>query len=298
MVVIWFIDKLNLQTKIMKKLITQGLLTILLFFGTWYALIQIDWVHIFKVQQVTDKTEEKLGELFWEVFKQSEKEIRNTYVVNPVDSIVTHICKANNIDRYKLKIHVIEKDEINAFALPNGHLVIYSSLILNSDNQEELAGVIGHEIAHIEMNNVLKILVKEIGLSVLISMTTGNRGAEVVKETIKMLSSSKFDRSLEKEADIKAVDYLVSANINPEPFADFLYKLSDSDDEVTSPLYATAVGLVMDGIKRHDRIKEEEITEEEQIDETNLEQEEPVKERRSFLDKLTERVKDFLDNAE
>jgi beta-barrel assembly-enhancing protease len=220
----------------MKKPIIQGLITILLFFGTWYALTQIDWMKIFKVQQVTDKTEQKLGELFWEVFKKSEKEIKNTHVVNSIDSVVTHICNANKIDRSKLKIHVLNKDDINAFALPNGHLIIYSGLILNSDNQEELAGVICHEIAHIELNHVMKKLVKEIGLSVLISMTTGNSGAEVIKETAKMLSSSAFDRSLEKEADIKAVDYLVNANLNPEPFADFLYKLSDTEHEATKYL--------------------------------------------------------------
>jgi predicted Zn-dependent protease len=215
----------------MKKPIIQGLITILLFFGTWYVLTQIDWMKIFKVQQVTDKTEQKLGELFWEVFKKSEKEVKNTLVVNSVDSIVTQVCKTNKIDRSKLKIHILDKEDVNAFALPNGHLIIYSGLILNSDNQEELVGVVCHEIAHIELNHVMKKLVKEIGLSVLISITTGNSGAEVIRETAKMLSSSAFDRSLEKEADIKAVDYLVNANINPEPFADFLYKLSDTEHE-------------------------------------------------------------------
>jgi cell division protein FtsA len=77
----------------------------------------------------------------------------------------------------------------------------------------------------------------------------------------------------------------------------------DSDDEVTSPLYATAVGLVMDGLKRQERRKAEKIEEKvEDLPQANVEDEEeqPVTkpERRSFLDKLTERVKDFLDNAE
>ncbi|WP_338732824.1 cell division protein FtsA [Mangrovimonas cancribranchiae] len=83
----------------------------------------------------------------------------------------------------------------------------------------------------------------------------------------------------------------------------------NSDDEVTSPLYATAVGLVMDGLKRHERKKAEEAATQQPIDEDdNTESEEdtpqdeninqPKPERRSFLDKLTERVKDFLDNAE
>jgi predicted Zn-dependent protease len=220
----------------MKKIIIQGAITILLFFGTWYALKQIDWVKVLKVEKVTDKTEQELGDLFWEMFKKTEVENKNVHVVSAIDSIINHICKSNKIDRETIKVHVLNKDEVNAFALPNGHLIIYSGLILNSDNQEELTGVICHEIAHIELNHVMKKLVKEIGLSVLISMTTGNGGAEIIKETAKMLSSSAFDRNLEKEADIKAVDYLTTAKVNPESFANFLYKLSDKEDEATKYL--------------------------------------------------------------
>ncbi len=74
----------------------------------------------------------------------------------------------------------------------------------------------------------------------------------------------------------------------------------DSDDEVTSPLYATAVGLVMDGVKRQERKKAEAALEElnEELNMSEINTDETKKERRSFLDKLTERVKDFLDNAE
>ncbi|ADY54047.1 peptidase M48 Ste24p [Pseudopedobacter saltans DSM 12145] len=213
----------------MKKTVLQGIITILLFLGTWFVLTQIDWVKVFKIQKITNTTEQKLGELFWDVFKKTEKESKNTHVLNAIDSIVTHICSTNKIDRKKIKIHVLNKDEINAFALPGGHLIVYSGLIMNVDNQQELTGVICHEIAHIELNHVMKKLVKEIGLSVLISMTT-NGGPEVIKETAKMLSSSAFDRNLEKEADIKAVDYLIKAKVNPEPFANFLYKLSQGHE--------------------------------------------------------------------
>ena len=74
----------------------------------------------------------------------------------------------------------------------------------------------------------------------------------------------------------------------------------ESDDEVTSPQFATAVGLVMDGVRRHERKKEESAIDEADEDNENTfnSSEETKNERRSFLDKLTERVKDFLDNAE
>jgi beta-barrel assembly-enhancing protease len=100
----------------------------------------------------------------------------------------------------------------------------------------------------------MKKLVKEIGLSVLISMTTGNSGGEIIKETAKMLSSSAFDRSLEKEADIKAVDYMIKANVNPEPFANFLYKLSEKEHEVTK--YMTWISTHPDSKERAEYIVE------------------------------------------
>lgn len=216
----------------MTKPIIQGAIYILLFFGAWFTLSQIDWLKVFKVEQMTDKTEQKLGELFWDIFRKTESENTNIHVINSVDTLVSHICQANNIDRSSIKVHILNKDEINAFALPNGYLIIYSGLILNSDSQDELSGVICHELAHIELNHVMKKLVKETGLSVLISMATNNGKPDIIKETAKMLSSSAFDRNIEKEADIKAIDYLINANVNPESFANFLYKLSDPKHEV------------------------------------------------------------------
>lgn len=214
----------------MKKVVIQGLSIVILFFAIFFGLKQIDWVSVFKVQKMTDQTEEKLGELFWDVYKKTASENKDPFVVSVIDSIVTKICVTNAIDRKSITIHVLNKDDVNAFAIPNGHLIVYSGLILASDNPEELSGVLAHEIAHIELHHVMKKLVKEVGLSVLISMTTGS-GGEIVKETAKMLSSSAFDRSLEKEADLKAVDYLFKAKINPEPFANFLYKLADKEHE-------------------------------------------------------------------
>lgn len=220
----------------MKKLVIQGAATILLFIGIWLLFTQIDWMTLFRVQQITDKSEQKLGEILWENFNINDKEVSNTYVVNSVDSIVSQLCLSNNLDRSKFKVHILNNNEVNAFALPDGHLVIYSGLILNSESQDELVGVIGHEMAHIELNHVMKKLGKEIGLSVLISLTTGNSNMQVISEALKVLSSTAFDRNFEREADIKSVDYLINANVNPEPFANFLYKLSHDEHREASYL--------------------------------------------------------------
>ena len=215
----------------MKKVFIQGIVLLVLFFAILFLSKQINWVKIFEVQKFSNKTEKNLGDLLWESVKNSEKENKNILVEKVIDSIVNKICDANNIDKIFLKVHILNKDEVNAFAMPDGHLVVYSGLILNSDNASELAGVLSHEIAHIQLNHVMKKLVKEMGLSVLISITGGNSGGTVLRETLKTLSSSAFDRNMEREADIKAVDYLLNAKINPEPLANFLYKISRNENE-------------------------------------------------------------------
>ena len=235
----------------MRKIILQGMGMVLAFLGLWFALERIDWEGLLKVNQLTEQTEEKLGELLNDVFIKESPEIYSRDVVEPIDSIVSKVCRANSIDRSKIKVHVLENSEVNAFALPAGHLVIYSGLIDDAGSAEELSGVICHELAHITEKHVMKSLVKELGLSVLISATTGG-GSDVAGRIANVLSSTAFDRKLEKAADIKAVGYLMAANINPEPFADFMYRLSDGEGSV--PEYLSWVSTHPDSRERAEYI--------------------------------------------
>ena len=73
----------------------------------------------------------------------------------------------------------------------------------------------------------------------------------------------------------------------------------DSDSDITSPMYATAVGLVMDSLMRQEKRINDNSEEPENDEESTIQPPlETPRDNRSFLDKLTERVKDFLDNAE
>ena len=210
----------------------QGIVMVGFFLLVLFGLRQVNWMELLNVRQAGEATEEKLGKILWDVFRESDEEITDPYVISAVDSLLTRICEANDIDKSQIKLHLLEKDEVNAFALPDGHLVIFSGLLTDCENEGELIGVMCHELAHIELRHVMKKLVREIGFSAIISLTTGAGGGEVM-QVAKMLSSSAYDRSLEKEADIKAVDYMVKAQVDPLPLSDFLFRLSENDgDEV------------------------------------------------------------------
>lgn len=69
----------------------------------------------------------------------------------------------------------------------------------------------------------MKKLGKEIGLSTLLSIASSGT---VSVEAIRLLTSSAYDRSMEKEADTYAVKYLIKSGINPAPMADMMFRLS------------------------------------------------------------------------
>lgn len=211
----------------MKKILVQGFILVVLFFSTWFGLSKADWIKILRIEKVSSQTEEKLGEALWTFFKQDAEENRDLFIKQTIDSIVSKICTANGINRSKLKIHILNKGDINAFALPDGHLVLLTGLMANCESPEALAGVIAHEIAHIESGHIMKKLVKELGLSMMISIATGSGSPEVVINAAKLLSSSAFDRKMEREADINGAEYLLKANIDARPFADFMYQLAE-----------------------------------------------------------------------
>ena len=220
----------------MNKVILQGISVLMLFFIIWFAMASIDWVNLLDVEQNTEKTEEKIGNLYWDLFSQSHHEIEDESALDILETLVTRIAEANDIDPNTIRVHLMDKDEINAFALPNGHLVVYSGLISACNEADELSGVLAHEIAHVALNHVMKKLIKEVGLSVLITMTGSGGGADIIRETLKTITSTAYDRNLEKEADMKAVEYLKNAGIDPVPFANFLYTLSESEPDLAKNL--------------------------------------------------------------
>lgn len=221
----------------MSKLFLQFVLLAGIFFGTFFAFSQFDWMTILRVEKVEKSIEEELGELYWDLFRKMEKEETDESIIQPIDTLLTTICKRNDIDRNKIKLHIVRKDEINAFALPDHHLVIFTGLIVECLDETELAGVIAHELAHMEHGHIMRKLVKEIGLSALVSMAAGSTAPEIMQEAVRVLSSTAYDRNLEKEADQTGVDYLISSGIDPEGFANFLYRMSDTEKDLPKQIF-------------------------------------------------------------
>ena len=209
----------------MKKLFFLLLFIVIAFGGCYYIYSKINWSGLFGVKKITENVDEQLGDVFWKSYSAEMVEVKDRKIVEPIQLMVRNLCYENNIAASSINVHVVENNEINAFAMPGRHLVVHTGLIDFADHEDEIAGVIAHEIAHIESGHVVKKLGKEIGLSILMNLSLGDIGGEVVRNALSTITSTAYDRSLEKEADLKAVDYMIAAKMNPTYLASFLEKL-------------------------------------------------------------------------
>lgn len=210
----------------MKKAILQLILLVALFFSCWFALSRIDFTGFFRLKERIEVNEKKLGALLWKAYAQQDEIITAASVTQPVNSIFQQLCEANRIDTGSIHLYIVSNDDVNAFAFPGNRLVVHTGLIRDCENAEELAGVLAHEMAHIQQQHVMKKLSKEMGIGILAVLTSAGGNSELIRQILRTLSSTAYDRSLESEADETAVQYLCAAEIDASPMASFFLRLS------------------------------------------------------------------------
>ena len=216
----------------MKKIIIQTLIFSGIFFGLWFALSHLHLTEHFRVKALSKSTEEKLGNVVIDYIKKSNQQIDSDSIIFILNRIKGRICRYNNIDSTTIKLYLFKNKEVNAFALPGRNMVLYSGIIHEAENPEELASVMAHEFAHMEHRHVVKKLTKEFGVSMLMVLAGGETGTQIVKELFKIISSTSFDRQMEREADSAAVGYMIKAYIDPQHFSDMLFRISHGKADV------------------------------------------------------------------
>lgn len=219
----------------MGKALLQLAVIVLVFFALWFGLSRIDYVKKFHLNELSKKTEKKLGDVLMETIDDEDGKIENDSAQVILNKLKERICIANGINKDEINIHLVESSNINAFALPGNNLVIYSNLIVECDSASELCGVMAHEIGHMQLNHVMKRLAGEIGITLLASVAT-NGNSQVASRIVRTLSTSAFEREQESEADKFAVKCLQKAHIDPRGFSGFMLKLADAHSGIPEQL--------------------------------------------------------------
>ena len=220
----------------MKKVVIQGSILIVLIVTIGFILNQVDWMKIIQPERISSKTDQKLGEILKSSFDLQYHEIENESIKKPIEKLLSSLGKCNQLSTDNVKILIYDDPEINAFALPGNQIVLCSGLIQNCTSEAGLQGVIAPELSHIELKHIQKKMIQQYGLSAVLSVTVGGKSAEIINEMTHLLSSSAYDRMLEKEADLQAVTYLNNCQVDAYPFADLLLRITAESEQFPSSL--------------------------------------------------------------
>ena len=124
---------------------------------------------------ITVKEEEELSqEVLQVIFKQFEI-IDDPVIVTYVNKLGNRILATLPEQPFKYHFYVIQEEVYNAFATPAGHIFVYTGLLEAMDEEEELAGILGHEIAHVYARHISQKIErsKKVGLATLAGIAAG-----------------------------------------------------------------------------------------------------------------------------
>lgn len=128
-------------------------------------------------------------------------------------------------DEFEWKFKIIKDDTtLNAFCTPGGYIYVYTGLIKYLDSKDQLAGVIGHEMAHADRRHTSRSMQTQYGVSTLLNIVLGNDN-ELLQQIATNLYALKNSRDHEAEADEYSVKYLCPTPYNAAGAAGFFQKL-------------------------------------------------------------------------
>lgn len=226
------IHPLRRQTRaISASLVFLGVLLLLLA----AVLAGLFWKRDVMIRKAAEKVpvewERKLGDLSFDQIKKQEKIIDDPRRMSKVRGIADRLLPAVKNAGYEFQFHIAENTNINAFAMPGGHVVVFSGLIDAAQSPEEIAGVIAHELAHVTRRHSLRNIIGAAGVALLIQTVVGDLSGlqAVILQGGKSLLDQKFSRDFEREADDVGWDYLLAADIDPRGLIAFFKKLQQEE---------------------------------------------------------------------
>ena len=146
-----------------------------------------------------------------------------------LESMLTDILASDNIrykDDFPWEITILHDDEtLNAFAAPGGYLYVYTGLIKFLESKDDLAGVLGHEVAHADRRHSTQQLTQRYGISLLLGVI-GGQDPSTLSQVLGSLVGLQFSRSDEEEADRFSVHYLCDTEYAANGAASFFEKIT------------------------------------------------------------------------
>jgi hypothetical protein len=179
----------------------------------------------------------RMGASYAKQIDQSTRFITDPVVTEYVNRIGQNLVR-NSDCKVPFTIKVVDTDVINAFALPGGYFYVNSGLILAADEEDELAGVMAHEISHVCAHHAAREMTRanyaQIGMVPLIMMTGYSWTGYGIYEGAQMLipvTFLAFSREFEAQADYLGIQYMYRAGYDPMGLVTMFEKIENLEKQ-------------------------------------------------------------------
>jgi len=197
---------------------------------------------------VLSKNQEAMvGRAIMRDIRRSGRVVEDPLITEYLNEIGSRIVAQTNDGDYNFTFFAIKDERINAFALPGGYIGVHTGLLESTRSEDELAGVIAHEVAHVTQRHIARaihansrqnILTTAMMLGALIMAAAGGgsdatQGAMAIAQGTAAQQQINFTRTNEYEADRVGIAALADAGFNPHGMASFFEVMSRQS--TTSP---------------------------------------------------------------
>jgi predicted Zn-dependent protease len=172
-----------------------------------------------------------MGKAYSQQVERTAKLVDDPVITEYVNRVGQNLVR-NSDAKVPFTIKVIDSDEVNAFALPGGFFYVYTGLIVQAQEESELAGVMAHEIAHVAARhgtrNMSKAELMQIAMiPAMILLPGGWAGYGIYEGIVNVvpLAFLKFSRDDEREADYLGLQYMYKAGYDPNSYITFFERV-------------------------------------------------------------------------
>lgn len=175
--------------------------------------------------------EAELGAAYAAQVQQQVPLIRDPDAVATLNRIGGQLAARADATGREYTFYLVDSPEVNAFAIPGGHIFVNRGLIESADQASEFAGVLGHEIAHVTERHGIEQMKKRRGAGVLVTLIYIVLGRDPgVLEQVAIQAGgaavfARYGREAEREADQRAIETLPAAGYDPEGVATFFEEM-------------------------------------------------------------------------
>lgn len=169
--------------------------------------------------------------------------LRDAAVEQYINQIGTSISRRADPRGIPYHFFVVNSNVVNAFSIPGGYVYVNRGLIERADNASELAGVLGHEVAHVVERHGIEQWQRaqnaNLGLSLLYGVLLGRNPGTLEQVGIQAGGSAVFahyGRDAERQADADAIQFTMRAGYDPNGMVTFFHKLQAEQRRAPSAL--------------------------------------------------------------